>query len=228
MVKKDIKMRKFKKAFTMAEMLIVLVILAILAVFILSAITGASPDRIKTMFKKSYSVAERTIGELVNDESLYPYVDMETIGFLNTAKVDLPGGGSAGGASGSPEAKRKFCDLFAGKLNIVGEVEYGKTRDDFGKFVEGIPTYSGNSCYFETSDGVAWLLPIGATAETANYPLPIFVDVNGHEKGVNSTADSQERDIFTILFYADGRVSVPKDGKEVEYLRSHSVNQDKH
>ena len=192
--KKDKIMKKIY-AFTLAEMLIVLSIIGVLAIIVLSTLQNSTPDKNKALFKKAYSITERTVAELVNDETLYPY-DPTRIGFLNTDSVQVPG------TVDVAEGDTKLCKLFTSKLNIFAE-----------------PVYEDNSCKFETTDGIYWIMPTG-TDDFASKKV-ITVDVNGKENEPNlSSGDKQ--DIFTINIYSDGRVNVSGD-KEIEYLKSHSV-----
>ena len=58
------------KGFTLAETLVTLSIIGVLAVLTLTTL-GNKVDRNKALFKKAYSITERTVVELVNDETLY-------------------------------------------------------------------------------------------------------------------------------------------------------------
>ncbi len=183
------------KAFTLAETLIVLSIIGVVAILLLGTLTKSAPDKNKAMFKKAYSVTERTIAELVNDETLYPY-DPERIGFLNTDEVEIPG------TSDTAEGDQKLCKLFTNKLNILGE-----------------PAFDGGDCTFETTDGIFWTMPVGVSDFSTKKIIK--VDVNGKE-GAPNKDEGDDQDIFSINIYSDGRVNVSGD-KEIEYLRSHSV-----
>ena len=239
--------------FTLAEILIVLCVIGFLALIMLLNMHRATPDKYKAMFKKSFSVAERTIGEIVNDESLYPYKE-DRVGLLNTDTVTV-GDKSFGG-------DHKFCRLFADRLNLASDIK----TDSSG-------------CYFETTDGVAWFVPVvgkddytgcdfsnPANAATCGLgKRAIIVDVDGLKKGPNSpdygtiasacgsssdytgfcysSADgiingfeglsnlSQQalnapnRDRFAIVFDVDGKVSVGGD-VERAYLRSSKLSKD--
>lgn len=194
---KNNKIQHKKDAFTLAETLVVLTIIGVLAVIALSVLQKSVPDKNKALFKKAYSVTERTIAELVNDENFYPY-DPDRIGFLNTDVVQIPGTTSA--ASGDT----KLCELFTNKLNLLGDI-----------------AYEDSNCVFETTDGIFWTMPVGvsdfATRKT------ITVDVNGRENLPNSDdVDNPERDIFSIHIYSDGRVNV-SGPTEIEWLKSHDV-----
>ena len=136
----------------------------------ISSMQGALPDRNKTMFKKAYSVVERTVGELVNDETLYPY-DENRIGFNNTDNVTIPGTNTVAGGA------RKFCELFISKLNTIGT-----------------PQYSGQNCVIDTSDGVTLMIPANAT-----FPKVITVDVNGAKEPNSLTGENRDRYQINVL-----------------------------
>lgn len=183
-----------KKAFTLAETLIVLAIIGVLATLLLSSLHGATPDKKKAMFKKAYSVAERAIGELVNDETLYPYDDTR-IGFLNTDSAVEP-------TSGVPYAGiNKFCNLLISKVNTLGVP----------------PDPTNGTCTFTTSDGVVWTV---TTPTNANRTGTITLDVNGPEAPNSNQGD--DRDIFSFEFLADGKMQV-NGQKEIEFLRTHDI-----
>lgn len=182
-------------AFTLAETLVVLTIIGILVVICLGALMNSTPDKNKALFKKAYSVTERTVAELVNDENFYPY-DPTRIGFLNTDMVEIPGTGTA------VQGDTKLCNLFANKLNLIGEIQF-----------------NGGNCTFETTDGIFWTMPTGI-ADFTPYKT-ITVDVNGTANEPNS-ATAENRDIFNINIFSDGRVNVT-GAKEIEYLKSHDV-----
>ena len=153
---------RIKNAFTLAETLIVMAIIGVLATITMVALTGSLPDKKKAMFKKGYSVIERTVGEVVNDETLYPF-NREKIGFLNDESVEIPGTGMvAAGAN-------KHCVIFANKLNTVGNA-------------------SADFCKFETTDGIYWELPATAFS-TTNLEQIFVIDVNGSDKGPNTRGD---------------------------------------
>ena len=71
-----------KKAFTVAESIIVVIVISMLLIFMLNAFKNMIHKE-KVLFKKAYSAAEQAIGELVNDERVYRYTQ-SGIGFRNT------------------------------------------------------------------------------------------------------------------------------------------------
>lgn len=180
-----------KKGFTLEEILIATVLVGVLAVLMMSAIKKVTPDKTKTMFKKAYSIVERTVAELVNDETLYPY-DSSRVGFLNTDSVTMPNGATASGNT-------KMCTLFVSKVNTMDTV-----------------TNNATLCSFTTTDGITWSFPNNAT-----FPKTILIDTNGSEPPNSTSGAKQDR--FNIIVQSDGKISVT-GAKEIEYLKSHSLN----
>ena len=201
------RINKISKAFTVAEIAVVLVLIGVLSVLLLSSLTKAKPERNKTMFKKAYSVIEKTVSELVNDETLYPY-DPEKLGFINDIQVVVPGGDGTQTTSGA----EKFYTLFKDKLNIADE------DSTTGEFV--------------TSDGIGWRVPREYNFRRTEK-MEIIVDVNGFDKGTNQRGSENENDSdedsqvdqFSILVSFDGKVGV--EGRvEKKFLLSHSLNKE--
>ena len=198
-------MKKIQKilAFTMAEMLIVIVLIGFLGVIVLNSLSKAQPDKNKVLFKKTYSVIEKTVQELVNDETLYPY-DPNRPGFTNSIAVVIPGGNGTDKASGDT----KFPVLIKDKLNVLSD--------------QGVD--SGNY-KFSTSDGIGWLIPVGAF--TRGSEKMITVDVNGFDKGPNThltqISDGIDKmDVFQVYVNFDGKVNVKGDVEQY-FLLSHST-----
>ena len=208
-----------KRAFTMAETLVVISIIGFLAVILLNSIGAIQPDKEKAMFKKAYQIAERTVGELINDEAIYAY-DRDRIGFYNTDRADVEG------TLDSYEGDGKFCQFFARKLNTYRPAEWDSTN---------------GQCTFQTTDGVSWIVPsvfvaptkttdpvTGTVSTTPGQPtVRITVDINGTiadgGKGPDSDDDSNSyRDVYTILVDFDGRVRVDGD-RETQFLQSHDA-----
>ena len=196
-------MRK-KQAFTLAEILISLTVIAVLSAILIGSLSGVQPDRPKIMFKKAYQITERVVGELVNDETIYPY-DEDNFGFYNTEAA------SVDGTNTSFEGATKFCNFFARKLNVITDIPANG--------------FTQSPCVFQTSDSISWIVPSDFTAN--NGQVTITVDINGsaeHDgKNPNSNDNNNpDRDVYNIIVHYDGRVSVPIGGRENEYLRSHS------
>ncbi|MBR5304862.1 MAG: hypothetical protein IKU37_08570 [Candidatus Gastranaerophilales bacterium] len=223
-----------KKALSLAESMIVLIIIAFIAMLMLSTFNKLQPDKNKIMFKKAYSITERVVGELINDESIYPY-DPNRLGFRNTDKACISGltreecddcvpstefqGGCFGGGG---LGKLKFMQFFARKLNIIGAPALGS------------PEYFS---MFETTDGLKWTI----LNSVNNNSWLVIVDVNG-DNGPNIPEMqspmiyygdrfeeripndlNRERDRLFILVGFDGRVRVLPNSIEAEYLKSHET-----
>lgn len=199
-----------KKGFTLSEMVITLGLVGVISVILLPVLRDVIPNQEMVMFKKAYSISERIVAELVNDDILYPEKineneesgDVSTQYFANTEEVISKGKSYSGDT--------KFCELFASKLNRSSDVECSADK----AFVDGeMP--SGTVV---TSDGVVWILPV-TTFPNLNDAQEIKLDVNGNKKPncVYSATTCKKPDRFAIKIYQDGKMEV--DGvMEKEYL----------
>ncbi len=168
-----------KYGFTLAETLIVMCILGVLAVLLLVNVQRATPDKNKAMFKKAFSVAQRAINDIAADESLYPF-DPKKIKLVNTEEVGIPSTSivTSRGEITKIGGKLKLCTLFADRLNLASKL-----------------FYTDDGCYFETTDGVAWFVPVlGDEASCTidayhtcgvGQKAVIVVDVDGLKRGPN-------------------------------------------
>ena len=187
------------KAFTLAETLIVLCLIGVLATMMITSFNKSTPDKRKLLFKKAYSVAESVVGELVNDESLYPF-DPDRIGFKNTDKVTLEGTTEEyGGSKNSTAAKQKFPKLFERKLNVV--------ESNVSSTIAG-----AKYTWFTASNGISY--SFNGNFVDSNQ-VEILVDIDGLGHGGNTLG----QDILRILVNFDGKVSVPSS-PEKEMLES--------
>lgn len=214
---------RIEKAFTLAEVMITMAILGVLASILLPAVSKMRPNENKTLFKKAYYVAERMVGELVNDDSLYPLGDGDSEGLDNVAeawydgecygKPDAEDPPCANGSNGSD----KFCKLFAAKVNTI---------DDDIHCVTGSQVPTGeNDPSFITTDGIYWFLPYTDFDDEKS----IYVDVNGERKpNCRCTTDNCNGcinpDQFEIIVMPSGKMYV-KGIKETEYLKSNKSMQ---
>ena len=185
------------RGFTLAETLIVLCLIGVLATMMITSFNKSTPDKRKVLFKKAYSVAESVVGELVNDESLYPF-DPNRIGFKNTDKVTLEGTTEEYGGTGE-NAKSKFPKLFERKLNVV--------ESNVSSAIAGT-TYT----WFTASNGISY--SFNGNFVDSNQ-VEILVDVDGLGNGGNTIG----QDVLRILVNFDGKVSVPSSPEE-EMLES--------
>ena len=228
-----------KKALSLAESMIVLIIIAFLAMLMLGTFNKLQPDKNKIMFKKAYSITERVVGELINDESIYPY-DPSRLGLKNTDKACIPGLTEDECEACTPSDSNdscfsgvfKFPRFFARKLNIIGNAE----------------RFFAAGHKFETTDGIMWQIDRALSNGTHTGGWFIRADVNGNDGpnyprpnqdissygGPNVTTEevlSQEinaeidgeRDRFFIFVDFDGRVRVLPNSLEAEYLKSHET-----
>lgn len=213
-----------KYAFTLVETLLVFVVIGVLAVLLISAVMGLQPDREKVMFKKAYSIAERTVGELVNDESIYPY-DPERLGFYYDDDAIVEGTNTVYGGDS------KFCMFFARKLNTFADAVFDATN---------------NQCTFETTDGIHWTVP-SKFVQPDKSAVAIMVDINSDkdpnypnytpdeviadtsllDKDLHPDLDEENRDRYYIFVEFDGRVRVASNSIEEEYLKSHDARKEK-
>ncbi len=215
-----------KYAFTLGEILIVLSIMGVLATFMMISFSKAMPDKNKTMFKKAYSLVEKTVTELINDEALYPY-DPDFVGFTNYKTIDeakndsfLPDNelecniyGVFKNKSGKNSCTNgiKFNALFKSKLNVV---------PDENTCPEGL----SGTC-FTTSDGIGWTIEEKDFGEGSDRKL-ITIDVNGFNKGPNEILKNNPNgDRFKVYVHFDGKVSV-EDGIEKKYLSEQAVQKE--
>lgn len=197
-----------KKAFTMAEVLMVLAVLGIIAAILIPAIATLKPDQNRVMFKKAYYLTERLIAEIINDEELYTTgssasnANNNDVGFVNDGAV-LKSDGSgdcqqyadpknpnsqticAGGRVASMKASvngvpsNKLCLLFADRLNLISDSTVAGCAGN-----ATMPSAGGwGTPSFKTVDGVWWYFPRGTwTATGANGIKVITIDTNGDKK----------------------------------------------
>ncbi len=212
-----------KRAFTLAEVMITMAVLGVLASILLPAVSSLRPNENKALFKKAYYVAERMVGELVNDESLYPLGNGDSEGLDNVAEAwydgecyGLPDSNDPPCSNGS-NGSDKFCKLFAAKVNTINDTVSCVTGSQ-------IPTGT-NQPSFITTDGIYWYMPY----TDFDQEKSIYVDVNG-DKEPNCRCTTTNcngclnPDQFQIWVQPSGRMYV--DGiKEKEYLSSNKSMQ---
>lgn len=193
------------KAFTLAEVMITMAILGILASVLLPAVSKVRPNENKALFKKAYYVAERVVGELINDDNLYPVMEGTTVGLDNLDEVQY--------ISKKYSDTDKFCKLFAAKVNTI---------NDTVNCVAGSATPTdSNVPSFITSDGIMWYMPI----TDFKADKSITVDVNGEKRpNCSFSTTCVKPDRFQIWIQPDGKMYVNGE-KEKEYLSSNKSMQ---
>ncbi len=216
-------MKKIKKGFTLAEMLVVLCVIGVITALMIS-IMGDKIDRNKAVFKKAYSVTERTVVELVNDETYYPY-DFENFGFKETTDVKIIGADyytsttnydSPNRTKGTCSKTVKFCNLFSNNLNL-----------------ETKPAFNGNSkCSFATTDGISWEISSVSSPITG---FLIRIDTNGNKEpnapssvsDIATDGSTRNRDRFYIYVRDDGKMQLPNDDSIAkEFIKSSNMNRE--
>jgi len=206
------------KAFTFAEVMVTLAVMGVLASIMLPVMSKIRPDKTKVTFKKAYYVIERTVYDMVTDESLYPELGSYK-GFDNTQEVTYNGNTYKGNT--------KFLQLFAAHINKISTNRpNGTTLPSNG--VSGSPNII-------TSDGIAYYIPASDFAgyigpESRAKALKIMVDVNGADTAPNTVG----KDRFYIYIQADGRMFVKPsietptedEKKAASYIGSMNITQD--
>lgn len=208
-------MKEKKLAFTFAEVLITLGIVGIIASIILASLKQHQPDRHKLLFKKAYNNIERVVTEIINDDYLYPegtkadgsaYLGLDMIN--NEVKINDD--------STSYVGNKKFCNLFALKLNTISSDDINCPGTPGGNGSFGTPS-------FITNEGIAYYIPsTNFTGDTT-----ITIDVNG-DKEPNckyNAASCPAPDKYEIIVSPDGGIHVDGD-LEKSYLRSNTVVKD--
>ena len=211
-----------KNGFTLAEMVITLCVIGVIATIVLPAINNAQPNREMIMLKKAYYNTTRIVSELINDEDFYPDAADEThSGFSHTNIAGVNGGNEATFHGLTYSDERKFCGLFAAKLNLREPANCDSR----------ISLASGGN--FTTTDGAVWSMPYGNfSAGSDDGSDFIYVDVDGPDKGNNCTIDSIPNattcatgvapDQFAIEIGRFGNVSLPGVIAK-SYVASHST-----
>lgn len=235
------------KGFTLAETLVTLSVIGVIAVLTVATF-GNKIDRNKAMFKKAYSITERTVVELVNDETLYPY-DHDNFGFKETTDVPIPGADPVYYTSTenpqSPQRTKqsdpdndadvkkrrllKFCNLFSNNLSTES-------------FIDSKGTKRTDVCRFVTTDGIYWYI---TNATSPAHPINGFVitiDTDGTDSGVNrppltgtittntdyqtnDKSNVKNRDKFYIYVRYDGKIQLHDyDITAQKYVRATNFN----
>ena len=223
-----------KKAFTLAEMMIVFIVIGVIVAL---GVTSVRPweKAYKYAYTRMYHALSLSIyNHMVNakGEEFYPTTG-ETVGLANTVQTTYLGH-TYGSPSDETKQKGKFCSLFARKVNTTEDLTYNNGVLDV---CSSNPNYSnlGKGTYttptFTTTDGISWYLPY-TDFKSTNYNdtdgAKIYVDVNGKEgpNCINDQVTGCRPDIFIIHVMADGKMFV-KGTKEKEYLGTTKLAKDR-
>ena len=154
-----------KKAYTMAEILIVLGIIGVIAALVMPMVISAIPSRYESMHKKGDYELEHVISDIVNSEEYYERLDIvdtqnHTVrhlhGLQNTYPVNINGQMVGSNNPNSDEAKQKFCRIMASKFNRMANTPVNCSETAaFDLGVQGAHRPS-----FVSIDGIQWVIPI--------------------------------------------------------------------
>lgn len=205
-----------KRAFTLAETMVVLVMIGIIAALTTPTLMKLIPNQNKIKFKKAYSNLENIISNMSNDEVDYPSTIMGT-NLTNLASV--PMGFQNTTAVTSPSSCNKFTYLFLQQANTIGPTKCdppAKTTTKIGTTTDGIDWY----IYLNALDSV----PASSTSEFPidflTYKTKIIMDINGSALpnctmdsnfstyGLTQCAANTAADTFIIGVQYDGTLQV--------------------
>ena len=227
------------KGFTLAEILVTLLILAVLSTITINATSKMMPNKSMMIFKKSYTVLNNAINELINDNDLYPkYISKDPLnpdkyaGFRATGNyVNVPGT-FFNGTSDQTNGGEKFARLLAAKLNAE-ELEDNELNSycPTGTNVCVLKACSSNTdciynedkrVQFTTPDGVTWEASTESFKEKDNI---VAIDINGNNSPNCSFDDAGclQPDRFRFVVKYDGNISFLSE-QEKEYLTSLKMN----
>ena len=207
-----------KKAFTLAELLIVLAVLGVITALTLSAVIVLRPDETKIRYLKFYDVISEQVKVLSSNSSFFPTcqnnADCRDHPLINTAgRVSRMG-------YVIPNGKTKLCQLMAAELTVYSADTIRNACSNMDGY-----TYADDTFYnraFHSPNGYDFT--ISTTLERTNvieYQTDIYFDVNGN-KGNNciyneNTCPNPDR--FKLMIAATGIV-VPADIVGQKYLQT--------
>lgn len=164
-----------KKGFTLSEVMIAMTVLGVLAAILVPTIMKTMPSNSKVLFRKAYSTLEKSVNNMINDETNYPSDQLSGTtpkGFNYT--------------TATTNTSNKFCYFLTDQLNYVGSATCPATG-------------ASTNAYFLTTDGIVWSIsyPGGGTDAAPDTQFPVsntyatkvIVDVNGSSNGPNCSND---------------------------------------
>ncbi len=173
---------KIKNGFTLAEVLVCLSVIAVMYAIMIPILAKNSPKEQKVLLRKSYNTIEKVVYSMINDDKIYPDIDL---GFAKSAAtVDS----AAAGAD-------KFCYYFIDAINTVSEdfsTCSAKTSDGVAWKIENIK--------FNNANGTVY----------TGYSTKITADVNGDREPncEYNSVSCTEPDKFHVLVRYDGKIQL--------------------
>ncbi len=166
-----------RKGYTLAEVLIVLGIIGIVAAFMIPSVMTGVPSKYESLQKKAAYMLENTISGIVNNEVYYERKDIinpETHevthlhGLTNTYPVLVDGVMYGSTDFNRPEAKRKFCEIFASKFQLKDGTLIN--CNDNADFVTNASQMGTVYPTFTSAEGIQWIIPVSNFNENENKP----------------------------------------------------------
>lgn len=216
-------MRRFK-AFTLTELMIALAVLGILIAVVTPAIMKARPNKNKMMVKKTFYTTEKIIGNLINDEVLYPdkrdsctpVYDADNCkwGFDDESSVTFEGASYTGNT--------KFGNLFMEMLNV-------KQIDD----ADEIKFYTNDGAYWDLSGTMgAWETDekVGkftdASPDSGMGTIKIVVD-GEKDRQTECTEHVADCNTYEVQLLANGKLRInPEHKKAIQWTEINTTVKD--
>ena len=110
-----------KKAFTLAELVIVLGVIGIASALIIPAVSHLRPDKTKVAYLKAYDTISERVRDLSSNSMLYPICDTigsETVSCQQIPLFSLESTRATRSGYVIPHGNRKLCNLIAEEFNI--------------------------------------------------------------------------------------------------------------
>lgn len=145
-------MKNYKRAFTLAELMIALGVIGILAAVLIPIVHNIMPDQNVLMARRAYTLARKAVAEIVNNHECYPEPELPRNWDPNNPKES--------------DIKRNVLGDGNGYKNCIGwddTVEYDdpglKFATLFAKSVNGTFDQDGDDrIRFQTDDGIKWVI----------------------------------------------------------------------
>ena len=201
-----------KKAFTLAELVIVLGVIGIASALIIPAVSHLRPDKTKVAYLKAYDTISERVRDLSSNSMLYPICDTigsETVSCQQIPLFSLESTRATRSGYVIPHGNGKLCNLIAEEFNIQDDNNNcsdvylnNYTEENFA-----------NNISFVTRDNIPWIITThkSLNGNQGEYETDIYFDINGLADGPNCLYDSEvctNPDRFKLMVAASGEVIV--------------------